>query len=229
MRRTLTLLGLLVLWTMPVWATPIPSVRAAFLAALETMRVGGALGAAMYVAAYALGGVLLAPVALFSGIAGYLYGPVRGVLLASPASLLGATFAFLAGRSVLAAPVTRWAGASPRWEAVRRAVGADGFRIALLVRLTPFAPQNLVPYGFSITPLRVRSFMAATWLGLLPITCFQVYVGSLAHDVADILDGKRPPLGAWGWVATVGGVLATLVALALVARVARRALARSGV
>ena len=229
MRRALRIIGVLAFYALPVVASQLAPVRAAFLALVGQMRGGGIAGPAIYVAAYAMGGVVIAPVALFSGIAGYLYGPVRGVLLASPASLLAATAAFLAGRSVLAAPVARWAGASPRWEAVRRAVAAEGFRIALLVRLTPFAPQNLVPYGFSITPVRARTFMAATWLGLLPITCFQVYVGSLVHDVADILDGKRPPLGAWGWVATAAGISATLVALVLVARVARRALARSGV
>jgi uncharacterized membrane protein YdjX (TVP38/TMEM64 family) len=228
-RRTLRILGLLVLWSMPVWATQIPPVRAAFLAAVEMMRVGGAAGAVMYVAAFTIGGVITAPVVLFSGIAGYLYGPVRGVLLASPASVLGATAAFLTGRFALAGPVARWAGESPRWEALRRAVAADGFRIAVLVRLTPIAPQNLVPYGFSVMPVRARTFVAATWLGLLPITCFQVYVGSLVHEVSDILDGKRPPLGAWGWVATAAGLVMTIAALLLVARLARRALARSGV
>ena len=232
MRRSLRIVGVLASYVLSAAllfaSMRLPPVRAAFFAMVEVMR-GGIAGPSIYVAVYAVSGVFIAPVAVFSGIAGYLYGPVVGVLLASPASLLAATFAFLAGRSVLSGPVARWAGASPRWDAVRRAVGAEGFRIALLVRLTPFAPQNLVPYGFSVTPVSVRSFMAATWLGLLPITCFQVYVGSLAHDVADILDGKRPPLGVWGWVATGGGVLATLLALALVARVARQALARSGV
>jgi uncharacterized membrane protein YdjX (TVP38/TMEM64 family) len=229
LRRALRILALLVVWSLPAVASQIPPVRAAFLAAVDHMRVGGLAGASMYVAAYAIGGVVTAPVAVCSGIAGYLYGPVRGVLLASPASVLAATAAFLVGRFALAGPVSRWAEGSPRWDALRRAVAADGFRIAVLVRLTPIAPQNLLPYGFSVTPVRARTFALATWLGLFPITCFQVYVGSLVHDVADILDGTRPPLGAWGWAATAAGLTATIAALFLTARVSRRALARSGV
>jgi uncharacterized membrane protein YdjX (TVP38/TMEM64 family) len=228
-RRALRVLAVVVFYALPVTLSQLPPVRAALIALIESMRAEGFAGPAIYVASYAIGGVVLAPVMLFSGIAGYLWGPVRGVLLASPANALAATFAFVAGRSVLAGPVARALGDSPRWDAVRRAVSAEGFRIALLVRLTPFAPQNVVPYGFAITPVRAGSFIAATWIGMLPLTCFQVYMGSMVHEVTDILDGKRPPLGPWGWVATAAGIAGTIAALALVARTARRALARSGV
>jgi hypothetical protein len=58
------------------------------------------------------------------------------------------------------------------------------------------------------------------------MTIFQVYVGSLVHDIADLLDGKARPLGAWTWAGTAVGLVLTLVAIVMVARIGQRALAR---
>ncbi len=229
MRRPLRLLGVLALLAMPFLLAELPPVREAAVALIALMRGGSAAGVAAYFATYAAGSLLTAPIWIFNGMAGYAYGPVRGVLVASPANVLAATAAFLLGRFVLAGWLGRRLALSPRWGAVHRAVEADALRIAFLLRVTPVAPQNLLSYGFSLTPMGVGTFMAATWAGLFPIICFQVYVGSLVRDVADLLDGKRPPLGVWGWVATAAGVVVTVVALGIIARLGQRALARQGV
>lgn len=230
MRRPLRLiLGVLVILLLPLAATQLPPVRAGFLAVIALMRGGGASGVALYVGVYAVGAVITAPFALLSGMAGYAYGPVRGLLLASPANLLAATTAFLIGRFALRARIARWAEHLPRWHAVQDAVAAQPLRVAVLLRLTPFAPQNLFSYALSLTRVRLGTFMLATWVGLFPVTCFHVYVGSLVRDAAELLDGKRPPLGPWGWAATAAGLVMTAGAMALMARMARRALAKSGV
>jgi uncharacterized membrane protein YdjX (TVP38/TMEM64 family) len=227
--RPLRVLPVLAILALPLAATQLPPVRAALFALLDQMRSGGPGGLLLYFGAYALGSIFTAPIALFSGMAGYVYGPVKGALVASPAVVLAATTAFLVGRFVLHDRVARWTQDNQRWAAIQRAVSDDPFKIAFLLRLTVVAPQNFLSYGLSLTRMRVTTFMAATFLGLLPVTIFQAYVGSLVHDAAELLDGKRPPLGAWGWVATAGGLVLTVAALALTARLARRALAKSGV
>lgn len=230
MRRRLRLVaGALLVLLLPLAATQLPPVRAALIALLALMRGGGAAGVAAYLGVYALGAVVTAPFALLSGMAGYAYGPVRGLLIASPANLLASTTAFLLGRFALRARIARWAERTPRWHAVQDAVAAQPFRIAVLLRLTPLAPQNLFGYALSLTRVRLRTFMLATWLGLFPVTCFHVYVGSLVRDASELLDGKRPPLGPWGWAASAAGLVMTAGAIALMARLARRALAKSGV
>jgi uncharacterized membrane protein YdjX (TVP38/TMEM64 family) len=227
--RSLRVLPVLAILALPLAASQLPPVRAAIFALVDHMRAGGAAGAAAYFAAYAFGSVLTAPIALLSGIAGYAYGPIKGFLVASPANALAATTAFLVGRFVLHDRVARWTAGSPRFTAIQHAVAAHPFKIAVLLRLTPIAPQNFLSYGLSLTRMKVTTFLAATWIGLLPVTLFQVYVGSLVHDATELLDGKRPPLGAWGWAATVAGLLLTVAALVLIAKLARRALAKSGV
>jgi uncharacterized membrane protein YdjX (TVP38/TMEM64 family) len=227
--RPLRVLPVLAILALPLAATQLPPVRAALFSLVDQMRAGGPGGLLLYFGAYALGAIFTAPVALFSGLAGYAYGPVKGALVASPACTLAATTAFLVGRFVLHDRVARWTQNNQRWGAIQRAVGEHPFKVALLLRLTVVAPQNFLSYGLSLTRVRVTTFMAATWLGLTPVIIFQAYVGSLVHDAAELLDGKRPPLGPWGWAATAGGLALTLAALALTARLARRALARSGV
>jgi uncharacterized membrane protein YdjX (TVP38/TMEM64 family) len=219
----------LVMLSMPFVLSRLGAVRAATLAAIAVMRDGGALGIAAYFATYAGGVLATAPNWIFSGMAGYAYGPVRGILLASPANLVGATLAFLVGRFLLARKLRAWLAQNTRWPPVQRAVEADAFRIGLLVRLSPLAPQNLLSFGFSLTSMRLPTFMAVTWIGMLPITCFQVYVGSLVHDFTELMDGTRPPLGAWGWVASVAAVVVSVAAIAAITVLGRRALARHGI
>lgn len=229
MFRPLRLVPVLAVLALPLAATQVPPVRAALIGLVDLMRAGSPAGVALYVAAYAAGSVFTAPVALFSGMAGYAYGPWKGFLVASPAVVLAATTAFLVGRFILHDRVARWTAHNARFAAVQRAVAEQPFKIAVLLRLTPVAPQNFLSYALSLTRMRVTTFMAATWLGLLPVTAFQVYVGSLVHDAAELLDGQRPPLGPLGWAATAGGLVLTLVGLVFIARTARRALAKSGV
>src|SRR5262245_31345232 len=116
--RRLRVLGLLaVLWCLPLLVAQIPATRSAFVAFVGGLRDGSPASLALFVIVAAIGAVLTAPIALFAGIAGYVHGPVRGVLLASPSSAIAATAAFLVGRFLLSARVSRWAAASPRWEA----------------------------------------------------------------------------------------------------------------
>jgi uncharacterized membrane protein YdjX (TVP38/TMEM64 family) len=217
------------LLALPFVLGQLPPVRAALIAAVEVMRGGGALGAAAFLAAYTAGCLVTAPIWIFNGIAGYAFGPVRGALLASPANAVAMTVAFLVGRFALSRPLGRWLGNHPKWAAVHGAVEGDAWRIGFLLRLSPLAPQNLLSYGFSLTPMRLRTYVLATWLGLLPIICLQAYLGSLIHDVADLIEGRRPPLGPWGWAATGASFVVTAVAVLVVARIGHRALKQAGV
>lgn len=58
------------------------------------------IGQALFVAAYVAATVLLAPASILTLAAGALYGPLKGTLLVSAASTLGAAIAFLVSRCV---------------------------------------------------------------------------------------------------------------------------------
>jgi uncharacterized membrane protein YdjX (TVP38/TMEM64 family) len=111
--------------------------------------------------------------------------------------------------------------------AVRRAVEGEGFKIALLLRMTPILPQNVLTYVLSTTRLSLRALALATACGLLPLTLFYVYAGSLVDDAAALVSGSAPDVGPSRWFVLGGGLLFGGLALAVISRVAGRTLQKA--
>lgn len=191
---------------------------------VEGIRDMGGVGAAVFVAAYVAATVLLLPGSILTLGAGFAYGPVYGTLLVMLASNLGATLAFLLGRTVLRGWVARRISSDARFSAVDAAVGAQGFRVVLLLRLSPLFPFNLLNYALGLTRVRLRDYVLASVPGMFPGTLLYVYLGSLVTSVSQLTSGQRPDSGPWGRVLFWGGLVATIAVTVLITRIARRAL-----
>lgn len=187
----------------------------------------GGLGLLVFGLGYAAATVLMIPGALITMLAGVVYGPWLGTAVVSPASVLGASVAFLLGRFTLRAAVERRMAGSRRFAALQTAMSREGFKILLLVRLSPVFPYSLVNYAFGITPLALGPYALGSWLAMLPGTFLYVYLGATVGDLALLTSGDAPDAGAAGWVLKIVGLLATVVVTVLVTRAARRALAES--
>jgi len=221
--RIAALLGLV---SLPYVLLRVPVARAWIADFVVFVRAGGAMGALALLAFDAGWSLLAFPSGVMGAVSGYAYGFVRGVLVAVPLGLVAMCATFLVGR-VLASRVTIWRPQeSPRVAAVRKALEADGLKIATLLRITPLLPQSVLTYVFATTSLRLRDFAVATAAGLVPFTLFYAYLGSLVDDAAALVGGDGPDLGAARWVALGAGLLAGAVALVVIGRVARRALGK---
>jgi uncharacterized membrane protein YdjX (TVP38/TMEM64 family) len=165
------------------------------------------------------------PVTLFGGFAfgATLAGLARVTACVSVGSTLGASLAFLVGRYLARGWIESRVAAHPRFRAIDVAVGKEGFKIVLLTRLSPAFPFNLLNYGFGLTGVSFRDYVAASWLGMLPGTILFVYVGSTTRQLADILAGKVEASAAQQVFFYVG-LAATVLATVVITRVARRAL-----
>ena len=117
----------------------------------------------------------------------------------------------------------KWIAAYPRFEVIDRAVGKEGFRIVLLVRLSPFFPSNALNYALGLTDIRLGHYLLASWIGLLPVTFLYVYLGSALKDLAGGAAGV-PQGGTLQTVFFAAGSVMTIVTTAVVTRIARRAL-----
>lgn len=85
------------------------------------------------------------PVALTGGA---LFGVLPGTLISAIGGSLGAATAFTLGRTVAREPVSKWAAGSKPFRAMERALNQDGFKVVLLVNLSPLASlANLLNYG----------------------------------------------------------------------------------
>jgi uncharacterized membrane protein YdjX (TVP38/TMEM64 family) len=168
------------------------------------------------------------PLTLFGGFA---FGQTfRGLALVaaciSAGSTLGATAAFLVGRSVARDWIEKRVAAHPRFRALDAAVAEQGFKIVLLTRLSPAFPFNLLNYSFGLTRVSLRDYVLASWIGMLPGTILFAYLGSTVGALADVVAGKvekSPAQQALFYT----GLAATLAVTILVTRIARRALAQA--
>lgn len=191
----------------------------------EWVRDAGPTGALVYACVYLAVTILLLPGSVLTVGAGFAYGPLLGTLLVSPISVAAATVAFLLGRTVLRGAVANRAAADPRFHAIDAAIGAHGFRIVFLLRLSPLVPFGMLNYALGLTAVRLRDYVAASFVGMLPATFLFVYLGSLVRDVATLARGDLAG-GTLRQVSAGVGLAATVAVVVALTRVARRALTR---
>jgi uncharacterized membrane protein YdjX (TVP38/TMEM64 family) len=173
----------------------------------------GPWGVALFCVVFVACVVALVPGSVLSITAGLTYG-----LWAVPIAVLGATagasIAFLIARHVVRDTVDGWIGRSRHLRAVEDAVNEEGWRVVALVRLSPLLPFNLQNYLFGITHIPFGQYVTATFLGILPGTVFDVYLGSIGSRPLD----EHSPLE---WAVIGVGLAATAMLVWLVGRKAR--------
>jgi len=179
--------------------------------------------AALFVVVYVIAAVVLVPCAILTLAAGFLFGLPLGVALTSVGSVLGAAAAFVVGRFGARDWVAQRIGNRPRFQALVAATHTDGFMLVLLARLSPVIPYILLNYAFSVTRVRFRDYMLATWIGMLPAIVLYVYGGTLAKNLAELTSAGRAPSWAVDSLLAIGFV-ATVALTWLIARRANRVL-----
>ncbi len=198
-----------------------PAVAEVVAAGAAWARGSGAVGVVAFVLAYVIATVFMIPGSVLTIAAGFTCGLAWGVALVAPTATLAATIAFLVGRTLARERVIRRLGPDRRFQAIDRAVEHRGAVIVALLRLSPVFPFVVLNYLLSISQVRTRTYVIASALGMLPGTVLYVYLGSLAGTAAAGPSTARLALLAAGLVATVAVVV-------IVARAARRELARTG-
>jgi uncharacterized membrane protein YdjX (TVP38/TMEM64 family) len=189
--------------------------------ALDWVGRLGPWGPAIFTAIYVAATVLLLPGSVLTLGAGAVFGLVRGTLIASVASTLAATCAFLIGRYLARPVVARRIQGSERFMAIDRAVAAEGWKVVFLTRLSPVFPFTLLNYAFGLTRVKLGHYVVASWIGMIPGTVMYVYVGSLAQAAS----GERTrTTGEWALYGV--GLVATIAVTLFVTRIARKALNR---
>jgi uncharacterized membrane protein YdjX (TVP38/TMEM64 family) len=183
--------------------------RDALLAFTEAHHVQAlAIAFAVYVAAAVFslpGGLLL------SLTCGFLFGRWTGTVLVVFAATIGATLLFVAARYVFADAARKRLGALG--EKINAGFTRDAFSYMLFLRLVPAFPFFLVNLAPAFTSIPLRTFVLATFIGIIPGTFVFVNLGETLGRI-DSLRG----LVSWETL----GAFALLGMLALVPIVVRR-------
>tara|TARA_R110002110_G_scaffold70800_4_gene189529 strand:- start:3091 stop:3834 length:744 start_codon:yes stop_codon:yes gene_type:complete len=176
------------------------------------------LAAFLYVVAYIVIVAFSLPAGLVATLTGgFLFGTVFGGLLAVTAATIGATAIFLAARTALGDALRAKAG--PRVKRVEQGFGENAFSYLLVLRLVPLFPFFLVNLAPAFLGVPLRTYVAATFVGIVPAT---FVFASLGNGLGAVFDaGRDPDLGLIFEPQIIGPILA-LAVLALVPVAYRR-------
>ena len=165
--------------------------------------------------------VVLLPATPVVLAAGAVFGAPLGTLIISLASTVSAALSFLLSRYVAHDRAARLIGHYPKLNAIWRALGdREGWKIVAAVRLSHTMPFGLQSLLFGLSPVRFWSFVAATWVSMLPGTLHYCYLGALGAEALGAEAGE--PAGPAGWGVRVAGLVVIGLAVLYVARFARR-------
>ena len=158
----------------------------------------------IYVATTALS---LPGAAVLTLLSGAIFGLVQGLLLASFASTIGATLAFVLSRTLLRDWVSE--KFANYLETINHGVKKDGPFYLATLRLIPAVPFFVINLVMGLTAMRVRTFAWVSQLGMLPGTAVYVNAGaqlglieelSLSGILTPPLIGSFVLLGSFPWL-----------------------------
>lgn len=185
----------------------------------------GAWASVLFVLIMAATVILLLPGVFLTTGAGLVFGVVQGSILVVVGTTLGAAIAFLVARYLLGSRAQHFILEHERVGLINAEMARHGWKVVLLTRLIPFFPSKVANYCFGLTSFRFRGYLLGSFLGFIPFSVHNVYLGSIVRDIAALTQRElgRSPVE---WVLYGFGFVATVVAVVYFNRLARRALAR---
>lgn len=199
----------------------VDEVQEGALALLHWVDGLGSWGVLFYFGLYVAIVVLLLPGILFTLGAGFLFGFALGGLVIILALATGSGLAFLIARYAFGERLSRKIQEHPRIRILNRGLRREGWKIVLLSRFLPLFPFKVSNYFFGLTSIPFRHFFFANMVGVIPISLTNVYVGSLAAELADLTEREAQP---WEWVLYGAGFVAAIGLVYYITRLARRAM-----
>lgn len=183
----------------------------------------GAFGPLAFVIGYVISTVAFIPGSVLTLAAGAIFGLGPGVVYVMIGATAGSSLAFLLARSVAREAIAQRLEGNPRFAAIDKAVGREGFKIVLLLRLSPVFPFNMLNYGLGLTNVRFIDYVLAS-IGMLPGSLLYTYSGFVAGDIVRLAGNAGPERGPAYYAVVAVGLAATLGVTAIVTRTARRAI-----
>ena len=159
----------------------------------EYFRANPLRTALIYFGVYiAVTGLSLPGAAVLTLVGGAIFGLLRGTVIVSFASSIGATLAFLASRFMFRDWVQQRFRAN--LEAINRGVERDGPFYLFTLRLVPYFPFFVINLVMGLTPMRTATFYVVSQVGMLAGTLVFVNAGSELARIDSASDLISPTL-----------------------------------
>jgi uncharacterized membrane protein YdjX (TVP38/TMEM64 family) len=192
---------------------------------LDWLDALGIWGPLLFIMVMMLVVVFLLPGVMFTAGAGFVFGVVEGTACVVVGTTLGAALAFLIARHLFGDRASQFVLRRARLRLVSEEFTPHGWKIVLLTRLVPFFPFKLSNYFFGLTQFSLRGFVGGTFVGIIPLSLHNVWLGSIAAGIA-VPGGHIAARTPFEWTLYGLGFLAIVGLVVYLNRLARRALAR---
>ena len=197
----------------------------AWLRLLEYVEATGWHGQLLFMLVVSVCVIALIPSVLLTLGAGMLFGLVKGSFIVVAAETVGAYIAFLVGRRYLPDWMSLLLEKRSLLKAIFELPDRHDWRLVAVIRMLPFFPFKLSNYFFGLTPLTARSYLIGTFVGLWPITLFNVYLGSVASELIQ-LRAAGDTTSPWQWLLYGVGLAVTGIVMIIAIRRATREIDR---
>ena len=186
------------------------SISAEFTRIAHRLAAQGPSGELLFVAVLAAVCVVgIVPASSMAIAAGGVYGLGMGVLLGAIGISAGGVAGFVLARTLFRDLARPWVERHLSLRAIEADIAEEGWRLVVLLRLSPIAPFGITSYALGLTRLRFTDYLIGT-LGSIPALAAYVYVGVVARHALHPADERAI---SWLKLGILGvGVLATLVA-----------------
>jgi uncharacterized membrane protein YdjX (TVP38/TMEM64 family) len=155
---------------------------------------------------YCIAEILAVPATPLTLSAGYLFGLSQGVLVVLVAGTVAACVGFAIGKTALRGAVENLLEENPEFRKLDKAIGKEGFKLLVLVRLTPIFPFSLSNYIYGASAIQFWPYFWGTLLGFTPGTIAYVYSGMVGQALLSG-EGNQP----WYYYAAGVGILGAVL------------------
>ena len=122
--------------------------------------------------------------------------------------------------------LTRRLGQNEKFQVIDAAIAQQGWKIVALLRFVPM-PFGLANYCYGLTAIPFWPYLITTAVAITPANLLLCWIGASAHAGLESVLGAGRPRQPAEYVLMGVGLAAGCIALVVIGRVARAALARS--
>lgn len=123
---------------------------------------------------------------IFTLLAGAVFGVYLGTFLVVLGATIGASIVFLVARSALGEVLRRKAGKF--YDKAKIEMDENAFSYLLFLRLVPAFPFFIVNILPALFPIKLRTYIVTTFLGIIPGTFIYVNLGSALGSIDSLSD-----------------------------------------
>ncbi len=171
--------------------------------------------------------VLLLPTPFIKIFAGVLFPLPIAILVNFVGTMLGGIIAFLFGRWLLRDMLISTIAHDPKLQRIDAAIGKRSLLISTLIRLSPLLPDEWLNYILASGPVTLKTFIISNCSSIILCSIY-AYYGWAFGQFALKKEGLDSFISSTnGMAMLIGGLIATMIAGAIIVRITVRILSRT--